>query len=94
MPALAQRLPCHMRGTDHSPPRCAALYGKTGEQALCGIYEWRTSPWREFAEGSEAMRTRKETTRAGGFGLRRGATLRSCVSTAKEGEYANSVFNY
>ena len=45
---------CRMRGTDHSPPRCAALYGKTGEQALCGIYEWRPSPCREFAEGSEA----------------------------------------
>ena len=29
---------CRMRGTDHSPPRCAALYGKTGEKAICGIY--------------------------------------------------------
>ena len=43
---------CRMRGTDHSPPRCAALYGKTGEKAICGIYEWRPSPCREFEEGS------------------------------------------
>jgi Fe-S-cluster containining protein len=50
---ITQQL-CRMCGTDHSPPRCAALYGKTGEQALCGIYEWRPSPCREFAEGSEA----------------------------------------
>lgn len=45
---------CRMRGTDHSPPRCAALYGRLGEQALCGIYEWRPSPCREFEEGSDA----------------------------------------
>jgi len=45
---------CRMNGTDHSPPRCAALYGQTGQQALCGIYEWRPSPCREFAEGSQA----------------------------------------
>ena len=43
-----------MRGTDHSPPRCAALTGKVGSQAACGIYEWRPSPCREFAAGSEA----------------------------------------
>jgi len=43
-----------MRGTDHSPPRCAALTGKLGEKALCGIYEWRPSPCREFEEGSDA----------------------------------------
>ena len=43
-----------MRGTDHSPPRCAALYGTTGEKAICGIYEWRPSPCREFEEGSPA----------------------------------------
>jgi hypothetical protein len=43
-----------MRGTDHSPPRCAALSGKVGVKALCGIYEWRPSPCREFEEGSEA----------------------------------------
>ena len=45
---------CRMRGTDHSPPRCAALTGKVGSQAACGIYEWRPSPCREFAAGSEA----------------------------------------
>lgn len=45
---------CRMRGTDHSPPRCAALYGRIGEKATCSIYEWRPSPCREFAEGSEA----------------------------------------
>jgi Fe-S-cluster containining protein len=43
-----------MRGTDHSPPRCAALSGKLGEKIGCGIYEWRPSPCHEFEEGSEA----------------------------------------
>jgi hypothetical protein len=43
-----------MRGTDHSPPRCAALGGKIGLKATCGIYEWRPSPCREFEEGSDA----------------------------------------
>lgn len=43
-----------MRGTDHSPPRCAALTGKLGERVGCGIYEWRPSPCREFEAGSEA----------------------------------------
>jgi len=51
---------CHMRGTDHSPPRCAALYGRIGEKATCGIDEWRPSPCREFEEGSQACeRTRQ-----------------------------------
>ncbi|GAA3981012.1 YkgJ family cysteine cluster protein [Comamonas faecalis] len=45
-----------MRGTDHSPPRCAALVGKVGEQASCGIYEWRPGPCREFEPGSDACR--------------------------------------
>jgi Fe-S-cluster containining protein len=45
---------CRMRGTDHSPPRCAALTGTLGKRAACGIYEWRPSPCREFAAGSEA----------------------------------------
>ncbi len=45
---------CRMRGTDHARPRCAALYGKIGEKAICGIYEWRPSPCREFEEGSDA----------------------------------------
>jgi len=45
---------CRMRGTDHSPPRCAALTGRLGEQVGCGIYEWRPAPCREFEEGSTA----------------------------------------
>jgi len=43
-----------MRGTDHAPPRCAALTGKLGGKIGCGIYEWRPSPCREFEEGSDA----------------------------------------
>ena len=43
-----------MRGTDHAQPRCAALTGRVGTRAACGIYEWRPSPCREFAAGSEA----------------------------------------
>lgn len=49
-----------LRGTDHSPPRCAALYGRVGERATCGIYEWRPSPCREFEEGSEACRRARQ----------------------------------
>lgn len=45
---------CRMRGTDHSPARCAALTGKIGEKVGCGIYEWRPSPCREFEAGSDA----------------------------------------
>ncbi|MFN7446264.1 MAG: YkgJ family cysteine cluster protein, partial [Curvibacter sp.] len=37
-----------LRGTDHGRPRCAALSGKVGERAVCGIYEWRPGPCREF----------------------------------------------
>jgi len=37
-----------MRGTDHTPARCAALQGQVGLNARCGIYEWRPSPCREF----------------------------------------------
>ncbi|MCU0762121.1 MAG: YkgJ family cysteine cluster protein [Hydrogenophaga sp.] len=48
---------CRMRGTDHARPRCAALYGRIGEKAQCGIYEWRPNPCREFEEGSEACGT-------------------------------------
>jgi uncharacterized protein len=44
---------CRMRGTDHVPVRCAALTGKVGERAACGIYEWRPSPCREFEAGSD-----------------------------------------
>ena len=43
-----------MRGTDHAPPRCAALTGRLGEKVGCGIYEWRPSPCHEFDEGSDA----------------------------------------
>ena len=39
---------CRMRGTDHQPPRCAALVGRVGDAARCGIHEWRPSPCREF----------------------------------------------
>ena len=39
---------CRMRGTDHAPPRCAALVGTVGVHAHCGIHEWRPSPCREF----------------------------------------------
>ncbi len=48
---------CRLRGTDHSPPRCAALTGQVGEKAACGIYEWRPSPCREFQAGSQACAT-------------------------------------
>ncbi|MDP3652089.1 MAG: YkgJ family cysteine cluster protein [Rhodoferax sp.] len=57
---------CRMRGTDHLPVRCAALTGKIGETIACGIYEWRPSPCREFAEGSDACqraRTRHKLPR-------------------------------
>jgi Fe-S-cluster containining protein len=37
-----------LRGTDHTPPRCAALVGTVGQHASCGIYEWRPGPCREF----------------------------------------------
>lgn len=43
-----------MRGTDHQPIRCAALTGRIGEQAACGIYEWRPNPCRELEPGSDA----------------------------------------
>ncbi len=45
---------CRMRGTDHVPARCAALTGKVGDKAACGIYEWRPSPCREFEAGDHA----------------------------------------
>ena len=45
---------CRMRGTDYARPRCAALTGTVGVQVACGIYEWRPSPCREFAAGSDA----------------------------------------
>ena len=39
---------CRLRGTDHAPPRCAALVGTVGSEARCGIHEWRPAPCREF----------------------------------------------
>jgi Fe-S-cluster containining protein len=45
---------CRMRGTDHSPPRCAALTGTIGRRVACGIYEWRPNPCRELEPGSAA----------------------------------------
>ena len=45
---------CRLRGTDHSPPRCAALSGVIGERVRCGIYEWRPGPCRELEAGGEA----------------------------------------
>jgi hypothetical protein len=39
---------CRLRGTDHAAPRCAALSGRVGVDARCGIYEWRPGPCREF----------------------------------------------
>ncbi len=44
---LTSRL-VRLRGTDHQPPRCAALGGRVGERVSCGIHEWRPSPCREF----------------------------------------------
>jgi hypothetical protein len=41
---------CRLRGTDHAPPRCAALVGTIGERTRCAIHEWRPSPCREFGE--------------------------------------------
>lgn len=43
-----------MRGTDHTPPRCAALSGKVGSEVRCGIHPWRPSPCRELEAGSDA----------------------------------------
>jgi uncharacterized protein len=45
---------CRMRGTDHSPTRCAALTGQIGSQVACGIYEWRPNPCHELQAGSDA----------------------------------------
>ncbi len=45
---------CRLRGTDHSPPRCAALTGRIGERVACAIYPWRPSPCHEFEAGSLA----------------------------------------
>jgi uncharacterized protein len=57
---------CRLRGTDHSPPRCAALTGRPGVSVACGIYEWRPSPCREFEAASPACNAAR-----GRFGLPR-----------------------
>ena len=44
---------CRLRGTDHTPPHCAALTGKIGERVACAIYEWRPNPCRELEPGSD-----------------------------------------
>lgn len=51
---------CRMRGTDHQRVRCAALTGTLGQRVACGIYEWRPSPCREFAEGSDACQRARQ----------------------------------
>jgi Fe-S-cluster containining protein len=43
-----------LRGTDHVPPRCAALAGRIGERVQCGIYAERPGACRELEPGSEA----------------------------------------
>jgi len=59
---------CRMRGTDHQPPRCAALVGTVGVKVHCGIHGERPSPCREFGvrapqgigdEACDAARRRK-----------------------------------
>ena len=61
---LTDRL-CRLRGTDHSPPRCAALSGTVGVKVACGIYEWRPSPCREFEGGSDACQRARARHRVG-----------------------------
>jgi hypothetical protein len=39
-----------LRGSDHTPPRCAALVGRVGEATHCAIHEWRPGPCREFGQ--------------------------------------------
>ena len=50
---LNERL-ARLRGTDHLPPRCAALGGRVGERVQCGIYAERPGPCRELEAASEA----------------------------------------
>lgn len=37
-----------MRGTERTPPRCAALEGEIGRRVRCTIHPLRPSPCREF----------------------------------------------
>lgn len=43
-----------LRGTDHLPPRCAALTGRIGQHVQCGIYAERPGPCRELEPGGAA----------------------------------------
>jgi uncharacterized protein len=43
-----------MLGTEHKPPRCAALSGEVGESVACTIYPLRSSTCREFEAGTDA----------------------------------------
>ena len=52
---LTDRL-VRLRGTDHQPPRCAALVGRVGGRVQCGIYAERPGPCRELEPGSDACR--------------------------------------
>lgn len=52
VPVTTQLL--RMRGTDASPPRCAALSGEIGVCVSCTIYAARPSPCREFDTSHEA----------------------------------------
>ena len=56
-----------MRGTDHSPPRCAALTGKVGTQAACGIYDCRPPPCRAFEPGSPACERARQRHGLGAY---------------------------
>jgi hypothetical protein len=40
-----------MRGTNQPAPHCAALQGRVGEDARCGVYALRPSPCREVQPG-------------------------------------------
>ena len=87
---------CRMRGTDHSPPRCAALYGKTASK-----------PCAASANGAPplAVNLPKAVKLANAQGNDKGwrlwaeagctvAQLHSCISSAKEGECADWVSNF
>ncbi|MDQ5879968.1 MAG: uncharacterized protein QG638_2705 [Pseudomonadota bacterium] len=52
VPVTTQLL--RMRGTDASPPRCAALSGEIGVCVSCTIYTARPSPCREFDTSHDA----------------------------------------
>jgi uncharacterized protein len=56
-PLLTEKLDPHrlvMRGTQAARPRCVALEGVVGQQALCGIYPQRPSVCREVQPSWES----------------------------------------